>query len=122
MADARDQKPARDAFEDARLRDARRDADEPSVADPADPAPSRGSVESTTDDAAIEQPGGDGILSSLSTFEELRTVEPGDDPQPEGDMALPFEEIKWTAVEPGPVEEEPIVGEGDDDGSIMFET
>lgn len=114
MADARDQKPARDAFEDAE-RPARFEEVKWTAKDD-DAAPKR-------EIGQVEQPDADGILSSLNTFEEVRGAEPADDEPPLGGHdPLNFEEIKVTVFDPEPAEEAPLVDEGDDDGSIMFET
>lgn len=156
MADAQDQKPVRDAFEDAqrparfeevkwtakadgaeRVREADATVDDylkitmenVDRTDESDLAPGRESVADSVD----QQPEGDGILSSLSTFEEARvgdettdaasTADTGDltgivDGPPSLDC---YQRITWTAKDE-PLEEAPLVGEGDDDGSIMFET
>lgn len=149
MADARDQKPARDAFEDARRPDAFEEVKWTAKADGADRvreadaevddyiemtmehvdrtgesdfAPGRASVT----DSVEAQPEADGILSSLTTFEELRV---GDEiPDPLTGKALCNNEVidepgTGDALIDGDVQRIDLDdGHNPDDGSIMFET
>lgn len=149
MADERDQKSARDVFDDAqrpdgivfhtmtakaegadRVRDADAEVDDYYTitmenvdrTDETDLAPGRESVTDSID----EQPEGDGILSSLGTFEELRV---GDEiPDPLTGKALCNNEVveepagSDALIDGGVHRIDLDDGHNPDDGSIMFET
>ena len=119
MADERDQKSARDAFDDAQRADGVVFHTITWEAKDDDAAPLR--------DATPEaQPEGDGILSSLSTFEELRV---GDEiPDPLTGKALCNNEVVEESagsdalIDGGVHRIDLDDGHNPDDGSIMFET